>query len=91
LNDYSTEKMAEMACLIVHPEWQGTGEGDLLRRHMEARARAQGAKRLFVLTTRTAHWFIKRGFVQGGVSDLPKERQAAYNRQRNSLVFIKRL
>lgn len=91
LNEYPQEKMAEMACLIVHPEWQGAGEGDLLLRHMEARARAQGAKRLFVLTTRTAHWFIKRGFVQGGVSDLPKERQAAYNRQRNSLVFIKRL
>jgi len=91
LNYYPEEKMAEMACLIVHPEWQGEGQGDLLLRHMEARARACGAKKLFVLTTRTAHWFIKRGFVQGGVSDLPKERQAAYNRQRNSLVFIKRL
>lgn len=91
LNEFPEDQMAEMACLIVHPEWQGTGEGDLLLRHMEARARASGAKRLFVLTTRTAHWFMKRGFVQGGVSDLPKERQAAYNRQRNSLVFIKRL
>ena len=56
--------MAEMACLIVHPEWQGSGEGEILLRHMESRARAAGAKRLFVLTTRTSHWFIKRGFVQ---------------------------
>ncbi|MFW8566914.1 amino-acid N-acetyltransferase [Orrella sp. 11846] len=91
LNHYPEEQMAEMACLIVHPEWQGGGEGDLLLRHMENRARNLGVKRLFVLTTRTAHWFVKRGFVQGGVSDLPKERQAAYNRQRNSLVFMKRL
>jgi len=91
LNPYLEEGMAEMACLIVHPEWQGSGEGEMLLRHTESKARAMGAKRLFVLTTRTSHWFIKRGFVQGGVSDLPKARQAHYNRSRNSLVFIKRL
>lgn len=91
LNPYLSEGMAEMACLIVHPEWQGSGEGEILLRHTESRARAMGARRLFVLTTRTSHWFMKRGFVQGGVADLPKERQAHYNRSRNSLVFIKRL
>ena len=91
LKPYAEEKMAEMACLIVHSEWQGSGEGEMLLRHTESRARAMGAKRLFVLTTRTSHWFMKRGFVQGGISDLPKERQAHYNRSRNSLVFIKRL
>ncbi len=88
---YLDEGMAEMACLIVHPEWQGSGDGELLLRHAESRARAMGARRLFVLTTRTSHWFIKRGFAQGGVSDLPQTRQAHYNRSRNSLVFIKRL
>ena len=50
-----------------------------------------GAKRLFVLTTRTSHWFMKRGFVQGGIADLPREKQNNYNRSRNSLVFIKKL
>lgn len=88
---YLEENMAEMACLIVQPEWQGSGEGEMLLRHAESKARAMGAKRLFVLTTRTSHWFMKRGFVQGGISDLPKERQAHYNRSRNSLVFIKKL
>ena len=88
---YLDENMVEMACLIVHPEWQGTGEGEMLLRHAEGKARAMGAQRLFVLTTRTSHWFIKRGFVQGGVSDLPRERQASYNRSRNSHIFIKRL
>ncbi|NYT63131.1 amino-acid N-acetyltransferase [Alcaligenaceae bacterium] len=91
LMPYLGENMAEMACLIVQPEWQGSGEGEVLLRHAESKARAMGAKRLFVLTTRTSHWFIKRGFVQGGISDLPKERQAHYNRSRNSLVFIKKL
>ncbi len=91
LMPYLSEQMAEMACLIVHPEWQGSGEGEILLRHTESKARGMGAKRLFVLTTRTSHWFMKRGFVQGGISDLPKERQAHYNRSRNSLVFIKKL
>ena len=88
---YEEEAMAEMACLIVHPEWQGEGDGEMLLRHAEARARAKGAKRLFVLTTRTSHWFIKRGFVRGSITDLPKDRQLTYNRSRNSLIFIKRL
>ena len=43
-----------------------------------------------MLTTRTSHWFIKRGFVQGGIADLPREKNN-YNRSRNSLVFIKKL
>lgn len=88
---YPEDQMAEMACLIVQSEWQGVGEGELLLRHAETRARAAGAKRLFVLTTRTSHWFMKRGFVQGGISDLPKERQSHYNRSRNSHIFIKKL
>jgi amino-acid N-acetyltransferase len=91
LHTFADEQMAEMACLIVHPEWQGSGEGEILLRHMESRARATGAKRLFVLTTRTSHWFMKRGFVQGGITDLPREKQNHYNRSRNSLVFIKKL
>lgn len=91
LYPYNESQMAELACLIVHPEWQSSGEGDLLLRHMESKARSLGVKRLFALTTRTSHWFVKRGFVQGGVADLPKEKQASYNRSRNSHVFIKRL
>uniref|UniRef100_UPI003341F249 amino-acid N-acetyltransferase n=1 Tax=Castellaniella defragrans TaxID=75697 RepID=UPI003341F249 len=88
---YLDESMVEMACLIVQQEWQGAGDGEMLLRHAESSARAMGARRLFVLTTRTSHWFIKRGFVQGGISDLPRAKQAHYNRSRNSMVFIKRL
>lgn len=88
---YPEDQMAEMACLIVHQEWQGSGEGEILLRHAESRARAMGARRIFVLTTRTSHWFMKRGFVPGGIADLPKARQAQYNHSRRSLIFIKRL
>ena len=86
---YPEEKMAEMACLIVHPDWQTAGDGELLLRHAEKKAKAMGCKRMFVLTTRTSHWFIKRGFIQGTVHDLPVSKQLNYNRNRNSLIFFK--
>lgn len=91
LYPFPAEKMAEMACLTVNPEVQGQGDGERILKHMENRARAAGFTKLFVLTTRTAHWFIKRGFVPATVDDLPKDRQHMYNWQRKSQVFIKKL
>jgi amino-acid N-acetyltransferase len=91
LYPFPANGMAEMACLIVDQESQTQGDGERLLKHMENRARAAGFNRLFVLTTRTAHWFLKRGFVPATVDDLPKDRQHMYNWQRKSLVFIKKL
>jgi amino-acid N-acetyltransferase len=91
LYPFPAENMAEMACLIVNQDAQTQGDGERLLKHMENRARAAGFKQLFVLTTRTAHWFLKRGFVPATVDDLPKDRQHMYNWQRKSLVFIKKI
>ena len=46
-------------------------------------------KHLFVLTTRTAHWFLERGFVESTVDALPQPKQSLYNYQRRSKVFVK--
>jgi amino-acid N-acetyltransferase len=81
----------ELACLAVNPEYRHGGRGDELLERIEARARALGLKRLFVLTTRTAHWFRERGFVPSGVSQLPSARASMYNFQRNSKIFEKAL
>jgi len=91
LYPFPNEKMAEMACLTVSPDSQEQGDGERMLKHIEQRARASGFKRLFVLTTTAAHWFIKRGFVQKSFDDLPKDRQSMYNWQRKSLVLIKNL
>ena len=91
LYPFPAEKMAEMACLIVNPEVQAQGDGERILKHMETRAREEGFKKLFVLTTRTAHWFLKRGFILASVDDLPKDRQHMYNWQRKSLVLIKQI
>jgi amino-acid N-acetyltransferase len=91
LYPFPKEKMAEMACLTVNPEVQTQGDGERLLKHLENRARAAGITKLFVLTTRTAHWFLKRGFVNATIDDLPKDRQHMYNWQRKSLILIKNL
>lgn len=82
---------AELACLAVMPEYQRAGFGDQLRRHLEARAKTLKIKRLCVLTTRAAHWFTERGFVEAGLDALPKTRRELYNYQRRSKVLVKSL
>ncbi|SMG03181.1 amino-acid N-acetyltransferase [Burkholderia singularis] len=91
LYPYPSEKIGEMACLTVAPEAQGSGDGERLLKRIEQRARARGLTRIFVLTTRTEHWFLKRGFVKATVDDLPEDRRKLYNWQRKSLVLMKQL
>ena len=85
------DDQAELACLAVHPDFRRWGYGEKLLRRIEARARAVGIRRLFVLTTVTSHWFRERGFVEQSVEDLPEEKRLMYNLQRRSKVFSKAL
>lgn len=90
LYPYSDDR-AELACVAVHPDYRRGHRGQRLLEQLEQEARRRQYKQLFVLTTRTAHWFIEQGFVAGEVSELPEERQKMYNFQRNSKVFFKSL
>ncbi|HCV39981.1 amino-acid N-acetyltransferase [Pseudomonas sp. SAR267] len=81
----------ELACLAVNPEYRHGGRGDELLERIEGRARQMGLNTLFVLTTRTAHWFRERGFAPSGVERLPAARASLYNYQRNSKIFEKSL
>jgi len=83
--------VGELACLAVDPDVQGSGDGERLLKRVEMRAKQEGIKRLFVLTTRTEHWFLKRGFKRASVDDLPEERKQIYNWDRKSMVLIKDL
>ncbi|ACO75747.1 ArgA [Laribacter hongkongensis HLHK9] len=91
LNLFPENHVAELACLAVLPAWQKRGQGDALLRHTAQKARQLGMKRLFVLTTQTAHWFIERGFAEGDLSELPERKQALYNYQRRSKVLFRNL
>jgi amino-acid N-acetyltransferase len=54
-------------------------------------AKEQGINTLFVLTTRTAAWFIERGFTPAKITDLPEKKQALYNFERASQVYVKQI
>jgi len=83
--------VAELACLVVHPDYRGGHRGANLLQRLEHTARAAGYPTLCVLTTRTAHWFQEHGFEPGTVDDLPVSRQSLYNLARGSKVFVKPL
>ncbi len=91
LYPYPEKNTAEMAALTVSPQVQGQGDGDKLLKRVEQRAKAQGISSIFVLTTRTMHWFIKRGFVQVEPDWLPEARKRKYNWDRKSQVMVKKL
>jgi amino-acid N-acetyltransferase len=91
LYPYPEAKTAEMAALTVSPQSQGQGDGEKVLKRIEQRARAMGLKSIFVLTTRTMHWFIKRGFAQVDPDWLPEGRKRKYNWDRKSQVLVKKL
>jgi amino-acid N-acetyltransferase len=91
LYPYPEARTGEMAALTVSPAVQGQGDGDKILKRVEQRARTMGLDSIFVLTTRTMHWFIKRGFVQVDPDWLPEARKRKYNWDRRSQVLIKKL
>ena len=91
LYEFPQEQTGELACLAVHPEYRHGGRGDAVLERIEQRAQAQGLNSLFVLTTRTAHWFQERGFEPCQLEQLPQKKAELYNFQRNSKVFRKTL
>jgi amino-acid N-acetyltransferase len=90
---YPGEKqdMAELACLAVHPDYRNAGRGDELLACIEQQAKQAGVTQLFVLSTRTMHWFRERGFRSADIKTLPGKRRSLYNYQRNSRIFLKAL
>ena len=91
LYPYPEANTAEMAALTVSPQVQGQGDGDKILKRVEQRARAMGLGTIFVLTTRTMHWFIKRGFSPVDPDWLPEARKRKYNWDRRSQVLVKKL
>ena len=75
LYPFTHEAIAEVACVAVHPGYRDAGRGDTLLQFIEARSREQGMTALFVLSTRTAHWFRERGFQTASVERLPQHKR----------------
>jgi amino-acid N-acetyltransferase len=75
LYPFAKDAAAELACLAIHPEYRNGGAGERLLHSVEAAARRRKFERLFVLTTRTAHWFVEQGFREVPMTELPEARK----------------
>jgi amino-acid N-acetyltransferase len=91
LYPYPEARTAEMAALTVSPLVQSQGDGERILKRIEQRAKQAGLETLFVLTTRTMHWFIRRGFSVVDPDWLPEARKRKYNWDRKSQVLVKKL
>ena len=89
LYPFKKEKIGELACLAIHPNYRGDNRGDILLKTIEKQAAFFGLDKLFVLSTQTMHWFRERGFTAGRIEDLPLKKARLYNYQRKSRVFFK--
>jgi amino-acid N-acetyltransferase len=88
LYPFLEEKIGEMACVAVHPDYRSSSRGEMLLQRVENQARQMGLKKLFVLTTRSIHWFQERGFTPAEVDVLPMQNQALYTYQRRSKILL---
>lgn len=87
LYPFPSQQAGELSCFAVHEAYRREGRGDKLLKMIEEQACAKGFNRLFVLTTKTEHWFRERGFEPVAAEELPGEK--VYNRDRNAKVLVK--
>jgi amino-acid N-acetyltransferase len=91
---YENGKSCEIGSFAVASEYRNEGRGDALLSYLEEYAAENGCERLFLLTTRTAEWFISRGFIFDGVAEdrselIPNGKKVVPGR--GSLLFSKTL
>lgn len=86
---HPNEKTAELASLIIHPDYRKGKKANVLLSFIEQKGRDDGFESIFLLTTQTAHWFMENGFKSSEINDLPKDKLAVYDYTRNSKVFFK--
>lgn len=88
LYPFPEEKIGEMACVAVHPDYRSSSRGEVLLERIVAQAKQSGLSKLFVLTTRSIHWFQERGFTPVDIDLLPESKKQLYNYQRKSKVLM---
>ncbi|KAK8270890.1 hypothetical protein V6Z12_D11G227200, partial [Gossypium hirsutum] len=79
------DKCGEVACIAVSPECRGQGQD-----YIEKKASSLGLDMLFLLTTRTADWFERRGFKECSIDMIPDKRRLRINLSRKSKYYMKK-
>ena len=88
---FEYDEIIEVACFVIHDNYQNLGYGKKLLRFCEKTAIERNIKNLFILTTQSEHWFIENNFSVTDKKIMPEERKKTYTSERNSKYFTKRL
>ncbi|MGV3344673.1 amino-acid N-acetyltransferase [Enterobacteriaceae bacterium LUAb1] len=88
LYPFREEKIGEMACVAVHPDHRSSSRGEALLQRITLQAKQMELEKIFVLTTRSIHWFQERGFIPVNIEQLPESKKQLYNWQRRSKVLM---
>lgn len=89
LKDCQEGSMGEIYSLAVARSVQNTGLSTELLNKILINAKHRQFSKIFALTKFNSDWFIKNGFTQMNISDLPSKRQKYFNHDRNSSIFFK--
>jgi len=77
----------EIAAVAVDEAYSHIGIGPKLIESLVQKAKACGAKSIFIMTTQASDWFEKIGFKEDTIDSIPAERKAKWSPERNSKVF----
>ena len=91
LRNYKDERKGEIYALAVNKEYHNTGVSSQLLEKLMKRASDMDLIGIFALSKYGGRFFLRHGFVEGLVSDLPHIRQKSYDHQRKSTIYLKKL
>jgi amino-acid N-acetyltransferase len=86
LHDWG-EGQGEIAAVATDPLFADMGLGRRIVGYLAEKARKNGLRRVFVLTTSTHDWFETLGFREAPVESLPERKRRLYDQSRRSKVF----
>ncbi|MDE5775812.1 MAG: amino-acid N-acetyltransferase [Treponemataceae bacterium] len=86
LKKYDGDQM-EIYSVAVDEAYGNMGVGPKMIDFLLEKAKSCGAKSVFILTTQTADWFEKLGFVADEIDSIPQERKKIWSEKRGSKVF----
>ncbi|WP_201342303.1 GNAT family N-acetyltransferase [Abyssogena phaseoliformis symbiont] len=89
LKDCKEGGVGEIYSLAVSKKAQKIGLSLKLLDKIMKKAKSENFSKVFALTKYGTDWFIKNGFTQMKITDLPQKRQALFNQDRNSSIFFK--
>jgi len=91
LRHYKDERKGEIYALAVNKKYHNTGASSQLMEKLMKRASDLNVIGIFALSKYGGRFFLRRGFVEGLISDLPLTRQKSYDHERKSTIYLKNL